>query len=56
MRREQAVAGIASTLWNAASVLPLQGSDGKAAIDAIDSDSLAVGIAGFIALVFAVRA
>lgn len=55
LNRRQGVAGVAATLWNAASMLPFLGSDGKTAMDAIEAESPAIGIASFAAYVFAVR-
>ncbi|CAM9607596.1 unnamed protein product [Scytosiphon promiscuus] len=47
-----AVGGAAAMLWNAVTVLPLQGSDGKTVVDTLESKLPAAGTAEFVALCF----
>lgn len=51
----QAVGGAVAMLWNAATVLPLPGSDGKTAISTLFNDLPVAGFANFLAVVFVVR-
>eukprot|EP00903_Cladosiphon_okamuranus_P013262 g12366.t1 len=47
-----AVGGAAAMLWNAATVLPLPGSDGKTAIDTLNNDYPVAAVANFFAVAF----
>lgn len=53
--RDQAVGGAVAMLWNAAAMLPLKGSDGKAAIATIVNTLPVAGFANFLAFAFVVR-
>eukprot|EP00752_Nemacystus_decipiens_P018532 g16615.t1 len=47
-----AVGGAVAMLWNAATVLPLRGSDGKTAIDTLNNTVPAAAVANFLAVAF----